>query len=72
MSPSVVLDAYVVVKNPQDELFNCCITFAYEYNKCFIFMMLINNWKVLFGDFFVVNLFESYIVQCKSGVDACI
>jgi hypothetical protein len=35
-------------------------------------MMLVNNWMVLFGIFFVVGMFESYIVQCKFSVDACI
>jgi hypothetical protein len=50
------------MKSLQDDLSGCCITFAYEYNKCFTFMMLVNNWMVLFGNFFIVNLFESYIV----------
>jgi len=62
VSPNVVLVAYAIVKNPQDELSNCCITIAYEYNKRFTFMMLVSNWMVSFDNFFVVNLFESYIV----------
>ncbi len=68
----MLLTAYVIVKSLQDELFDGCVTFAYEYNKCFTFMMLISNWMVLFGNFFIVSLFESYIVQCRSSVDACI
>jgi len=43
-----------------------------EYSKCFTFMMLISNWMVLFGNFFIVSLFESYIVYWRSSVDAWI
>jgi hypothetical protein len=46
LSPNVILVAYGIVKSAQDELSGCCITFAYEYNKCFTFMMLISNWMV--------------------------
>jgi len=49
------------MKSPQ-KLFSYCITFAYEYNKCFTFMMLVNNCMLSFGKFFVVGLFESCIV----------
>jgi hypothetical protein len=35
-------------------------------------MMLDNNWMVSFGNFFIVGMFESYIVQCRFSVDACI
>jgi hypothetical protein len=38
---NVISVTYVIVKNPQDELSSYCITFAYEYSKCFTFMMLI-------------------------------
>jgi hypothetical protein len=41
---------------------------AYEYNKYFTFMMLVSNWMVLFEFFFIVNVFELYIVQCRSSV----
>jgi hypothetical protein len=49
-----------------------CLVVAYEYSKCFTFMMLVSNWMVLFGNFFVASLFESYIVQWRSSVDVCI
>jgi hypothetical protein len=42
--------------------------FAYEYNKYFTFRMLVSNWMVLFGYFFIVSVFESHIVQCRSNV----
>jgi hypothetical protein len=61
LNPNVISATYVIVKSPQKK-FSCCITFAYEYNKCFTFMMLVNNWMVSFGKFSVVGLFESYIV----------
>jgi hypothetical protein len=32
-SPNVILDAYAIVKSSQNELSNCCITFASEYSK---------------------------------------
>jgi hypothetical protein len=35
-------------------------------------MMLINNWMESFDNFFIVGLFESYIVQCRFSVNACI
>jgi hypothetical protein len=31
-----------------------------------------SNWMVSFGNFFVVSLFESYIMQWRSNVDVCI
>ncbi len=40
---NVISVTYAIVKSPQDELFSHYITFAYEYSKCFTFMMLINN-----------------------------
>jgi len=61
MSPNVILAIYVIVKSSQ-KLFSCCMTFAYEYNKCFTLIMLVSSWMVLFDSFFVVGLFESYIV----------
>jgi hypothetical protein len=67
-SSNVISITYVIVKSLQDELSSCCITFAYEYSMWFTFMMLINNWMLLFGYFFIVNMFESYIVS----VDVCI
>jgi hypothetical protein len=42
-SSNVISIAYVIMKSLQDDLSGCCITFAYEYNKCFTFMMLVNN-----------------------------
>jgi hypothetical protein len=42
-SSNAISVAYAIVKSPQDELFSHYITFAYEYSKCFTFMMLINN-----------------------------
>ncbi len=35
--------AYVIVKMSHVELSICCITFAYMYNKLFIFISLHNN-----------------------------
>jgi hypothetical protein len=61
LSSNVISVTYVIMKSPQ-KLFSCCITFAYEYNKCFTFMTLVSSWMVLFDKFFVVGLFESYIV----------
>jgi hypothetical protein len=61
-SSNVILVTYAIVKSLQDELSSCCITFAYEYNNLFTFMMLVNNWMVSFGNIFIVDLFESYIV----------
>ncbi len=60
------------MKSLQDELSNSYITFAYEYNKYFTFMMLVSSWMVSYGNFFVVDLFEPYIVQWKSNVDVII
>ncbi len=37
LSPNTISTTYVIVKSLQDELFNYCMTFAYEYSKCFIF-----------------------------------
>jgi hypothetical protein len=72
LSPNVISIAYVIVKSSQDELFDGCITLAYECSKCFTFMMLVSNWMVLFGNFFIISLFESYIVKCRSSAYACI
>ncbi len=35
-------------------------------------MMLITDWMVLVGNYFVVSLLESYIVQFRSNPDVCI
>jgi len=61
--------AYVIVKTPYDELSICYITFAYVYNKLFTFISLHNSWIVSLGNFFIIDICESYIVQCKLGVD---
>ncbi len=71
MSPNVILATYAIVKNLQDELSSCCMTLAYEYSKCFTFMMLVSNWMVLVHNFLVVDLLESYIVQCRFNLDVC-
>jgi hypothetical protein len=71
-SPNVKLATYVIVKSLQNKLSNCCITFAYEYSKCFTFILLISNLIMSFGNFFIIGIFESYIVQCKSSVNVCI
>ncbi len=60
------------MKSLQDELSSCCITFAYEYSKCFTFMILVSNWMVSFGNFFIASLFELYTVQWRYSVDVCI
>jgi hypothetical protein len=59
--------AYAIV-TPHDELSICYITFVYVYNK-FTFISLHNNWIVLLRNFFIIGICESYIVQCKLGVD---
>jgi len=41
LNPNVVSIAYGIVKSPQNELSSCCMTFAYEYRKCFTFVMLV-------------------------------
>jgi hypothetical protein len=43
------------VKILQDELIGCYMTSAYEYNMCFTFMMLVSNWMVSFGNFFIAR-----------------
>jgi hypothetical protein len=63
---------YVIVKNPQDEPSGYCMTFAYVYNQCLTLIILILNCMVSSHNFFIVSVFESYIVQCKSSVDVCI
>ncbi len=60
--------ACAIVNTPHDEFSICCITFVYVYNK-FTFISLHNNWIVLLGNFFVIDMCESYIVQCKLGVN---
>jgi hypothetical protein len=64
LNPNVISIAYAIVKSPQNELSSCCMTFAYEYRKCFTFVMLVSNWMVSFGNFIVVGLLESYIMEC--------
>jgi putative flippase GtrA len=62
--------AYAFVKTSHDELFICYIIFAYVYNKLFTFISLHNKWIVSLGNFFVLSILcESYILQCKLGVD---
>jgi hypothetical protein len=67
-------DVYCICycENTHDELSICCITFAYVYNKLFTFISLHNNWIVLLGNFFIIDICESYIIQCKLGVDVWI
>jgi hypothetical protein len=60
--------ACAIVNTSHDEFSISCITFVYVYNK-FTFISLHNNWIVLLGNFFVIDMCESYIVQCKLGVD---
>jgi len=67
-NPSTMFVTYAIVKTPYDELSICYITFAYVYNKLFTFISLHNNWIVSLGNFFIY-ICESYIVQCKLGVD---
>jgi hypothetical protein len=59
---------YAIVKTPYDELSICYITFVYVYNKLFTFISLHNNWIVSLSNFFIY-ICESYIVQCKLGID---
>ncbi len=49
--PNAMSLAYDIVKTPHDKLSICCITFAYVYNKLFIFINLHNNWIVLLDNF---------------------
>jgi hypothetical protein len=48
------------------------MTFASVYNQSLTLIISILNCMILFRNFFIVSVFESYIVQCKSSVDACI
>jgi hypothetical protein len=48
------------------------MTFAYVYNKCSTLIILVDNCIVSSSNIFVLGVFESYIIQCKSGVVACI
>jgi len=72
LSPNVKLVAYAIMKSLQNELYGCYMTFAYEYKKCFTFMMLISDCLVSVGNYFVVCLLESYIVHFRSNLDVCI
>jgi hypothetical protein len=65
-------NTYVILKIPQDKSSRCCITFAYIYSKCSTLIILINNCTMSFGKFFVIDVFESFIMQRKSSVVACI
>jgi hypothetical protein len=55
LNPTTISIAYVIVKTLQDELIGYYMTSTYEYNKCFTFMMLVNNWMVWFGNFFIAR-----------------
>jgi len=68
-NPNEMSIAYVIVKTPYDELFIWYFTFAYVYNKLFTFISLQNNWIVSIGNFFIISICESHIVQCKLRVD---
>jgi hypothetical protein len=59
--------AYAIVKTLDDELFICYITFAYVYDKLFTFISLHDTWIVSLGNFFILGICESNIVQCKLG-----
>jgi len=42
LNPNVILATYAIVKSRQ-KLFSCCMTFAYEYSKCFTLMKLVSS-----------------------------
>jgi len=52
----------LLMKIPRDEPFVCCMIFTYVYFKFFTFTKLVNNSMVSLGSFFVICVFESYIV----------
>jgi hypothetical protein len=72
LSLNVMSTKYVIMKKPHDELFICCMKFTYLYNKCLTLTILVNNCMMPFGYFFIIGAFESYIVQCIFGLEACI
>ncbi len=70
--PNVIFVAYVIVKRPHDELFVCCMTFAYLFNNCSTFVRKFNNCTMSLANVFVDGIFKSYIVQCDLGVEGYI
>jgi hypothetical protein len=44
---------YVIVKSPQDEPYNCCMTFGYVYSKCSTLIILVSNCTISFANFFL-------------------
>jgi hypothetical protein len=50
----------------------CYIMFAYFCNNCSPFVNFFNNYMMLLGNVLIIDLFESYIVQCKFDVNVCI
>ncbi len=72
VNPKCYIVAYVVVKRLHDELFVCCMTFAYLFNKCSTFFNFLNNCTMSLGNDFADGIFKSYIVQCDSSVEVYI
>jgi hypothetical protein len=64
--------AYVIINGSHVESFFCYITLAYFCNNCSPFVNLFNNYMMLLGNVLIIDLFESYIVQCKFNVNVCI
>lgn len=64
--------AYVIMKGSHVESFFSYMTLAYFCNNCSQFEILFNNYMMLLGNFLVINLFESYIVQYKFKVNVCV
>jgi hypothetical protein len=48
------------------------IAWHFHVNIVIFYIYGVSNWMVLFGKFFIVSPFESYIVHYKFSVDACI
>jgi len=51
LSFNVISITYVIVKSPQNEPPNCCMTFAYVYSKCSTLIILVSNCTVSSSNF---------------------
>jgi hypothetical protein len=72
VSKMLYIVAYVIMKGSHVESFFCYITIAYFCNNCSPFVNLFNSYMMLLGNVLIIDLFESYIVQCKFNVNVCI
>lgn len=61
--PNVMYVAYAIVKIPHDEIYTCCMTFTYVYNKLWTFVSLHNNWIVLFDNFLLLAFLTSILYK---------